>query len=148
MPRERENSGKSLIEVLLVSLYLGLSSFGGPAAHLGYFHAEYVKHRKWVTEELFSDLVALCQFLPGPASRSVQPRLDLCGPRTCGICAGACLLRTIAVLAACPPESCSCCVPDVVFALRLNQPAVNITKCHNISKKMSVLQRVLYTNVS
>lgn len=46
MPQERENTGKRLLEVFLISLYLGLSSFGGPAAHLGYFHAEYVKNRK------------------------------------------------------------------------------------------------------
>ena len=57
-----------LAEILLVSLYLGCTSFGGPIAHLGYFHAEYVNNRKWIGEELYSDLVALCQFLPGPAS--------------------------------------------------------------------------------
>ena len=111
--------------------YLGLSSFGGPAAHLWYFHAEYVKHRKWVTEELFSDLVALCQFLPGPASRSVQPRLDLCGPRTCGICAGACLLRTIAVLAACPLESCSFCNAAQVD-LKLTEEEAAFIKKHPV----------------
>jgi chromate transporter len=60
-----------LIEILLVSLYLGLTSFGGPIAHLGYFHAAYVQKKKWVSEELYTDLVALCQFLPGPASSQV-----------------------------------------------------------------------------
>lgn len=62
---------RRLQEILMVSLYLGLTSFGGPVAHLGYFHSEYVKKRKWVSEELYSDLVALCQFLPGPASSQV-----------------------------------------------------------------------------
>ena len=60
-----------LCEILLVSLYLGFTSFGGPIAHLGYFHAEYVRRRKWINETLYSDLVALCQFLPGPASSQV-----------------------------------------------------------------------------
>ncbi|WP_438824717.1 chromate transporter [Bacillus sp. JJ1474] len=50
---------------------LGLTSFGGPVAHLGYFHQEYVKRRKWLDEKSYADLVALCQFLPGPASSQV-----------------------------------------------------------------------------
>jgi len=61
----------SVLEVLLVSLKLGLLSFGGPIAHLGYFHAEYVKQRQWMDERRYADLVALCQFLPGPASSQV-----------------------------------------------------------------------------
>ena len=47
---------------------LGCTSFGGPVAHLGYFHAEYVQRRRWLSETAYADLVALCQFLPGPAS--------------------------------------------------------------------------------
>ncbi|MFY4773618.1 chromate efflux transporter [Metabacillus sp. RGM 3146] len=62
------NKFKSFFEILLVSLKLGLTSFGGPIAHLGYFHEEYVKKRKWLDEKSYGDLVALCQFLPGPAS--------------------------------------------------------------------------------
>jgi chromate transporter len=58
----------SVLEVLLVFLRLGLSSFGGPIAHLGYFREEFVTRRKWLDEQAFADLVALCQFLPGPAS--------------------------------------------------------------------------------
>jgi chromate transporter len=54
--------------VLWVALRLGLTSFGGPVAHLGYFRREYVERRRWVDEGGFADLVALCQFLPGPAS--------------------------------------------------------------------------------
>jgi len=59
------------LEVLSVSTRLGLTSFGGPIAHLGYFHAEYVARRRWLDEQTYADLVALCQFLPGPASSQV-----------------------------------------------------------------------------
>lgn len=62
---------KTLLEILLVSTRLGLTSFGGPVAHLGYFHEEYVRRRKWMDEKSYADLVALCQFLPGPASSQV-----------------------------------------------------------------------------
>jgi chromate transporter len=60
-----------VLEVLGVATRLGLTSFGGPIAHLGYFHAEYVTRRRWLTEQTYADLVALCQFLPGPASSQV-----------------------------------------------------------------------------
>ena len=66
-----QNQG-SFLEVLLVATRLGLTSFGGPIAHLGYFHEEYVKRRKWIDEQDYADLVALCQFLPGPASSQVS----------------------------------------------------------------------------
>ena len=62
---------KSLWEILIVSTRLGLTSFGGPIAHLGYFHEEYIRRRKWMDEKSYADLVALCQFLPGPASSQV-----------------------------------------------------------------------------
>ena len=58
-------------EVLAVFLRLGLTSFGGPVAHLGYFRQEFVARRKWLDEAAYADLVALCQFLPGPASSQV-----------------------------------------------------------------------------
>jgi chromate transporter len=61
----------SFLEVLGVAFRLGLTSFGGPIAHLGYFRAEYVVRRKWLDEKSYADLVALCQFLPGPASSQV-----------------------------------------------------------------------------
>ena len=61
----------SILEVLGVFLRLGVTSFGGPIAHLGYFHAEFVTRRKWLDEAAYSDIVALCQFLPGPASSQV-----------------------------------------------------------------------------
>jgi chromate transporter len=56
------------LEVLLVFLRLGLTSFGGPIAHIGYFRDEFVMRRRWLGEQAYADLVALCQFLPGPAS--------------------------------------------------------------------------------
>lgn len=72
MNKTKRNKGfKSLMEILLVSTRLGLTSFGGPTAHLGYFHEEYVRRRKWMDEKSYADLVALAQFLPGPASSQV-----------------------------------------------------------------------------
>jgi chromate transporter len=58
-------------EVLRAFLKLGVTSFGGPIAHLGYFREEFVIRRRWLQDEAFTDLVALCQFLPGPASSQV-----------------------------------------------------------------------------
>lgn len=60
-----------LLEILSVSAKLGLTSFGGPIAHLGYFREEYVRRRSWLDERSYAELVALCQFLPGPASSQV-----------------------------------------------------------------------------
>src|SRR6476620_8696585 len=70
-PNSKNRNFKSLLEILFVSTRLGLTSFGGPVAHLGYFHEEYVRRRKWMDEKSYADLVALCQFLPGPASSQV-----------------------------------------------------------------------------
>ena len=67
----------SAAEVLLVFLRLGLTSFGGPIAHLGYFRAEVVVRRKWLEESTYADLVALSQFLPGPASSKVGIAIGL-----------------------------------------------------------------------
>ena len=64
-------------EVFRVFLKLGLTSFGGPIAHLGYFRDELVQRRKWIDEAGYADLVALCQFLPGPASSQVGFALGL-----------------------------------------------------------------------
>jgi chromate transporter len=61
----------SPLEVLLVFLKLGVTCFGGPIAHIGYFRNEFVVHRRWLDEQAYADLVALCQFLPGPASSQV-----------------------------------------------------------------------------
>ena len=62
--------GKPL-EVFQIFLKLGLTAFGGPIAHLGYFEREIIERRKWLTQNAYGDLVALCQFLPGPASSQV-----------------------------------------------------------------------------
>jgi chromate transporter len=63
--------GGSPFEVLRIFLKLGLTCFGGPIAHLGYFRDEFVVRRKWLDEHAYTDLVGLCQFLPGPASSQV-----------------------------------------------------------------------------
>ena len=63
--------------VFWIFLRLGLTSFGGPIAHLGYFRQELVVRRQWLTERSYADLVALCQFLPGPASSQVGIALGL-----------------------------------------------------------------------
>ena len=65
------------LEVLAVFLRLGLTSFGGPVAHLGYFREEFVIRRRWLDDRSYADLVALCQFLPGPASSQVGIALGL-----------------------------------------------------------------------
>ena len=64
----RQGQTGSALEVWRVFLKLGLTSFGGPVAHLGYFRREFVVRRAWLDERAYADLVALCQFLPGPAS--------------------------------------------------------------------------------
>jgi len=73
--------GKTIPEsawvVFLLFLRLGLTSFGGPIAHLGYFREEFVNRRHWLSERSYADLVALCQFLPGPASSQVGMALGL-----------------------------------------------------------------------
>ena len=59
---------RGMLECFVVALKLGLSSFGGPVAHIGYFREAYVERLKWLKEERFAELMALTQFLPGPAS--------------------------------------------------------------------------------
>src|SRR5436190_20599275 len=60
-----------LLEICVVFLKLGSISFGGPVAHLGYLHKEFVDKRRWLSDDAYADLVALCQFLPGPGSSQV-----------------------------------------------------------------------------
>lgn len=67
----------SVLGLFLIFLKLGVTSFGGPIAHLGYFRAEFVERRKWLTDSAYADLVALCQFLPGPASSQVGIAIGL-----------------------------------------------------------------------
>ena len=85
------SSPHSLLEVAAVFLRLGCLSFGGPIAHLGYFHAELVLRRKWLTDAHFADLTALCQFLPGPASSQLvyamgQHRSGFLGAMVASLC--------------------------------------------------------------
>jgi chromate transporter len=75
---------RSALEVFLTFLKLGLTSFGGPAAHIGYFRQEIVVRRHWVDDAAYTDLVALCQFLPGPASSQVGFSLGLMRARYWG----------------------------------------------------------------
>jgi chromate transporter len=67
----RDRPSGSPLEVLLAFLKLGVTCFGGPIAHLGYFRNEFVERRRWLDEHAYADLVSLCQFLPGPASSQV-----------------------------------------------------------------------------
>ena len=71
------NADRSAWAVFLIFLRLGLTAFGGPVAHLAYFRAEFVSRRHWLSERSYSDLVALCQFLPGPASSQVGMAIGL-----------------------------------------------------------------------
>lgn len=75
-PQMGRHSGTAM-QVFLVFLKLGLTSFGGPVAHLGYFRTEFVERRKWLRDGAYADLVALCQFLPGPASSQVGMAIGL-----------------------------------------------------------------------
>jgi len=75
---------RSALEVFLTFLKLGLTSFGGPIAHIGYFRQEIVARRRWVDDTTYTDLVALCQFLPGPASSQVGFSLGLIRARYWG----------------------------------------------------------------
>lgn len=76
-PDSQDARDHSAISVFLIFLRLGLTSFGGPVAHLGYFREEFVTQRRWLSEHSYADLVALCQFLPGPASSQVGLALGL-----------------------------------------------------------------------
>ncbi len=74
---QKLNHDQNPLTVFFIFLRLGLTSFGGPIAHLGYFREEFVSHRNWLSERSYADLVALCQFLPGPASSQVGLALGL-----------------------------------------------------------------------
>lgn len=81
---QKKVEDKSAWMVFLIFLRLGLTSFGGPIAHLGYFREEFVSRRRWLTERSYADLVALCQFLPGPASSQVGMALGFSRSGYCG----------------------------------------------------------------
>src|SRR5713226_2977918 len=77
MRSSKINSVGTAAEMFRVSLRLGLTSFGGPVAHLGYYRTEFVERRKWLDERSYADIVALCQFLPGPASTQVSMSIGI-----------------------------------------------------------------------
>ncbi|HKU70185.1 MAG TPA: chromate efflux transporter [Burkholderiales bacterium] len=77
MPNESRLKAGSAVAVFTAFLKLGLTSFGGPIAHLGYFRTEFVERRKWMDDRVYADLVALCQFTPGPASSKVGMGIGL-----------------------------------------------------------------------
>ncbi|TGL65135.1 chromate efflux transporter [Leptospira jelokensis] len=66
-----------IFQVFITAMKLGCTSFGGPIAHLSYFHDEYVTKKRWISAHAYADLVALCQFLPGPASSQVGMAIGL-----------------------------------------------------------------------
>jgi len=70
-PASLPENGVGLWQIFMIFLRLGLTSFGGPVAHIGYFREEFVARRKWLSDAAYADLVALCQFAPGPASSQV-----------------------------------------------------------------------------
>lgn len=74
----------SIMQIFLVFLKLGVTSFGGPVAHLGFFREEFVQRRGWLKDKSYADLVALCQFLPGPASSQVGYAIGLMRGGTVG----------------------------------------------------------------
>jgi chromate transporter len=74
---EAATARTSVAGIFRIFLALGCTSFGGPIAHLGYFRSEFVERRRWLTDAAYADLVALCQFLPGPASSQVGIALGL-----------------------------------------------------------------------
>jgi chromate transporter len=89
----------SSAEVFTTFLRLGLTSFGGPIAHLGYFHEEFVVRRHWLDEKAYADLVALCQFLPGPASSQVGFSIGLMRAGYAGALAAWCGFATPSAIA-------------------------------------------------
>ncbi len=86
-PHVATEKRESAFTVFIAFLKLGLTSFGGPIAHLGYFREEFVNRRKWISDRAYADLVALCQFTPGPASSKVGIGIGLVAGRSArGIC--------------------------------------------------------------
>lgn len=76
-PASPASAPRSALQVLGIFIRLGFTSFGGPVAHLGYFREEFVERRRWIDEQTYADIVALCQFLPGPASSQVGIAIGL-----------------------------------------------------------------------
>src|SRR6202035_1974777 len=83
-PRQADPMHGKPSEVFQTFLKIGLTAFGGPIAHLGYFEREIIQRRKCLTQNAYGDLVALCQFLPGPASSQWLSLWATCGPGSGG----------------------------------------------------------------
>src|SRR6185369_4291530 len=77
MPSQAGDAKNSAAFVFLTFLKLGCISFGGPIAHIGYFRDEFVERKKWLDDKAYADLVALCNFLPGPASSQIGIALGI-----------------------------------------------------------------------
>ncbi|GAA5416740.1 chromate transport protein [Paraliobacillus ryukyuensis] len=106
---------KTLWEIVKLATQLGFTSFGGPIAHLGFFHETYVKRHKWLNEKSYADLVALCQFLPGPASSQVNMGI--------GIIRGGMLGGIVSFIGFTLPSVCAL----IIFANVLNLFAIENT---------------------
>lgn len=124
-------SGRLLhvFEVLKAFLKLGLTSFGGPIAHLGYFRREFVERRRWLNDEAYTDLVALCQFLPGPASSQVGFSIGLMRAGWLGGLAAWCGFTLPSALlligfAAVAPDLGSAAGEDLIHRLKVTAVAV------------------------
>lgn len=82
--RRKPGGIRSVLHLFVIFLRLGLTSFGGPVAHFGYFRAEFVDKRKWFTVHSYTDIIALCQLLPGPASSQLAIAIGLSRARYIG----------------------------------------------------------------
>ena len=135
--------GGSVAEVFLAFLRLGLTSFGGPVAHLGYFRTAFVVRRKWIDDAGYGDLVALCQFLPGPASSQVGFVLGLMRTRSLmgGLAAWAGFtLPSALLLAALGLGAANLSGPDVqglVHGLKLVAVAVVAQAVHGMARTLA-----------
>jgi chromate transporter len=109
-----KNPNMTLTSLFLIFLKLGLTSFGGPVAHLGYFRDEFVSKRKFTSEKTFADIIALCQFLPGPASSQV------------GMCLGVCYRGLPGALAAWFGFTMPSAIALILFALGVSHLAESI----------------------
>jgi chromate transporter len=84
MDGKPDGRASDALEVFAVFLRLGLTAFGGPIAHIAYFRREFVERRAWIAEDAFADLLALAQFLPGPASSQLGMAIGLKARRRLG----------------------------------------------------------------
>lgn len=134
---EGKTASSSPAEVLLIFLKLGLTCFGGPIAHIGYFRDEFVVRRKWIDEHAYADLVGLCQFLPGPASSQVGFSIGLMWAGYLGALVAwtGKLYLTERLLSRMRERlrAVSCCTPDVACWLQLRRPGSCVHRGHSPS---------------